>query len=113
MASALELKGVSAGYGETVVLEDIELALAPGESISVIGRNGVGKTTLVNLLTGVISPTSGQVLLKGRNITAVGQAERVKLGIARTFQINRLFRGLSVLENVYIAVAERMGAAPS
>ena len=53
------------------------------------------------------------VLLNGRDITAVAQAERVKLGIARTFQINRLFRGLSVLENVYIAVAERLGAAPS
>jgi branched-chain amino acid transport system ATP-binding protein len=53
------------------------------------------------------------VLLDGRDITSVVQAERVKLGIARTFQINRLFRGLSVLENVYIAVAERVGAAPS
>jgi ABC-type branched-subunit amino acid transport system ATPase component len=53
------------------------------------------------------------VLLKGRDITAVEQAARVKLGIARTFQINRLFRGLSVLENVYIAIAERVGAATS
>jgi ABC-type branched-subunit amino acid transport system ATPase component len=53
------------------------------------------------------------VLLKGRDITATPQAERVKLGIARTFQINRLFRGLSVLENVYMAIAERVGAAPS
>jgi ABC-type branched-subunit amino acid transport system ATPase component len=51
--------------------------------------------------------------MRGRDITGVGQAERVKLGIARTFQINRLFRGLSVLENVYLAVAERLGAAPS
>ena len=55
-------------------------------------------------------PTQGQVLLKGRDITTMQQAARVKLGIARTFQINRLFRGLSVLENVYIAVAERLGA---
>jgi len=61
----------------------------------------------------VIRPTSGDVLLKGRPITRVAQAERVKLGIARTFQINRLFRGLSVLENVYIAISERVGAAPS
>ena len=54
-----------------------------------------------------------EVLLNGRDVTTVSQAGRVKLGIARTFQINRLFRGLSVLENVYIAVAERVGAAPS
>ena len=60
----------------------------------------------------MLAPTAGQVLLNGRDITAVPQAQRVKLGIARTFQINRLFRGLSVLENVYIAVAERVGAAP-
>ena len=61
----------------------------------------------------MLPPTQAQVLLNGSDITAVAQAERVKLGIARTFQINRLFRGLSVLENVYIAVAERVGAAPS
>src|SRR5207302_10105341 len=73
---------------------------------------GAGKTTFINLLTGVVKPAAGVVLLKGRDITAVAQAERVKLGIARTFQINRLFRGLSVLENVYIAIAERLGAAP-
>ena len=76
-----------------------------------IGPNGAGKTTFINLLTGVLKPSAGQVLLKGHDITQVTQAERVKRGIARTFQINRLFRGLSVLENVYIAVAERLGAA--
>jgi len=76
-----------------------------------IGPNGAGKTTFINLLTGVLRPTSGRVLLKGRDITDLEPAARVKLGIARTFQINRLFRGLSVLENVYIAVAERVGAA--
>ncbi len=61
----------------------------------------------------MLPPTHGRVLLGGRDITDRAQAERVKLGIARTFQINRLFRGLSVLENVCIAVAERVGAAPS
>jgi ABC-type branched-subunit amino acid transport system ATPase component len=61
----------------------------------------------------VLKPSHGKVLLKGQDITDRSQAERVKLGIARTFQINRLFRGLSVLENVYIAVAERVGAARS
>ena len=111
--SALELRRVCAGYGETVVLEDIDLALAPGECVSVIGRNGVGKTTFINLLAGVLSPSRGHVLLQGLDVTGKTQAERVKLGLARTFQINRLFRGLTVLENVCISVAERVGAAPS
>jgi ABC-type branched-subunit amino acid transport system ATPase component len=64
-------------------------------------------------MTVVLQPTDGQILLKGKDITQVAESDRVKLGIARTFQINRLFRGLSVLENVYIAVSERTGAAPT
>ena len=65
MASAVELKGVSAGYGETVVLEDINLALAPGECISVIGRNGVGKTTLLATIMGHTTLHKGEVTLSG------------------------------------------------
>ena len=87
--------------------------LEAGARHALIGPNGAGKTTFINLLTGVLPPTAGQVLLNGHDITALAQAERVKRGIARTFQINRLFRGLSVLENVYIRVAERVGAAPT
>ena len=94
-------------------MRDINFRLEAGARHALIGPNGAGKTTFVNLLTGVLQPTRGQVLLRGRDITKLGQAERVKLGIARTFQINRLFRGLSVLENVYVSVAERVGAAPS
>jgi ABC-type branched-subunit amino acid transport system ATPase component len=77
------------------------------------GPNGAGKTTFINLLTGVLAPSQGRILLKGEDITGVAEAERVKRGIARTFQINRLFRGLTVLEIVYIAVSERIGAAPA
>src|SRR5215468_1889786 len=65
MMTAIELKGVSAGYGDTVVLEDICLALAPGESISVIGRNGVGKTTLLATVMGHTRLRRGDILLDG------------------------------------------------
>ena len=112
-APLLETRALTRNFGALLATRQVDFRLDAGARHALIGPNGAGKTTLINLLAGVISPTSGHVLLKGRDITAVGQAERVKLGLVRTFQINRLFRGLSVLENVYIAVAERMGAAPS
>ena len=109
----LETRALCRNFGALAAARDIDFRLEAGARHALIGPNGAGKTTFVNLLTGVVAPTSGAILMKGRDITGVDQAQRVKLGIARTFQINRLFRRLSVLENVYIAVAERVGAAPS
>jgi branched-chain amino acid transport system ATP-binding protein len=109
----LETQALSRHFGALVAVQGIDFRLAAGARHALIGPNGAGKTTFINLLTGVLRPTGGRVLLGGRDITAAAQAERVKLGIARTFQINRLFRGLSVLENVCIAVAERTGVAGS
>jgi ABC-type branched-subunit amino acid transport system ATPase component len=109
----LETRALSRNFGALAAVQRIDFRIGEGARHALIGPNGAGKTTFINLLTGVLRPTDGQVLLGGRDITALSQAERVKLGIARTFQINRLFRGLSVLENVYIAVAERVGAASS
>ena len=109
----LETRALCRNFGALVAARDIDFRLEAGARHALIGPNGAGKTTFVNLLTGVIPPTSGAIVMNGRDITKVDQAQRVKLGIARTFQINRLFRRLSVLENVYIAVAERVGAAVS
>ena len=103
---------VSKNFGALRATRDVTFKLEEGARHALIGPNGAGKTTFINLLTGVLLPSAGTVLFKGQDITTIEQAERVKLGIARTFQINRLFRGLSVLENVYISVAERVGAAP-
>jgi branched-chain amino acid transport system ATP-binding protein len=112
-APLLETRALGRNFGALAAARDIDFRLEAGARHALIGPNGAGKTTFVNLLTGVVRPTAGAILLKGRDITHVPQAARVKLGIARTFQINRLFRRLSVLENVYVAVAERVGAAPS
>ena len=109
----LETRALCRNFGALAAARDIDFRLEAGARHALIGPNGAGKTTFVDLLTGVLRPTAGAIRLKGRDITGVVQAARVKLGIARTFQINRLFRRLSVLENVYIAVAERVGAAPS
>jgi branched-chain amino acid transport system ATP-binding protein len=109
----LETQGLTRRFGALVAVRGVDFKLAAGARHALIGPNGAGKTTFINLLTGVLPPTGGRVLLSGRDITAKAQAERVKLGIARTFQINRLFRGLSVLENICIAVTERVGTAGS
>ena len=92
------------------VANNISLALPRGARHALIGPNGAGKTTLVNLITGRIRASAGQVLLDGEEITSLPQAGRTRRGIARTFQVNQLFRGLSVLENVYLAIGERTGA---
>ncbi len=107
--AALETRGLCKNFGALEVARSIDFGLAAGARHALIGPNGAGKTTFVNLLTGLERPSRGQVLLAGEDVTRLAQAKRVKRGIARTFQINQLFRGLSVLDNVCIAVAERLG----
>jgi branched-chain amino acid transport system ATP-binding protein len=111
VTAALEIRGLDKNFGALTVARDIRLELPRGARHALIGPNGAGKTTLVNLITGVLRPSGGAILLDGHDITALPQAERTRRGIARTFQINQLFRGLTVLENVYLAVAERTRAA--
>jgi branched-chain amino acid transport system ATP-binding protein len=110
MTAALRTEGLSKQFGEFKANTDVTLALPPGARHALIGPNGAGKTTLINLLTGVLRPTAGRILLDERDITAVAPHRRVKLGIARTFQINQLFGDLTPLETVSLAVSERMGA---
>jgi branched-chain amino acid transport system ATP-binding protein len=111
VTAALEIQSLNRNFGALAVARDIGLALPRGARHALIGPNGAGKTTLVNLITGVLRPSAGKILLNGEDITSLPQAARTQRGIARTFQINQLFRGLTVLENVYLAVAERMGAS--
>ena len=109
MTAALEVKGLNRSFGALHVTRDVDLSLEKGARHALIGPNGAGKTTLVNLITGVLKPSSGQVALNGDDITAWPQAERARRGLARTFQINQLFRGLTVLENLCMTIGERDG----
>jgi ABC-type branched-subunit amino acid transport system ATPase component len=109
--AALETRGLCKSFGALEVSSNIDFRLERGARHALIGPNGAGKTTFVNLVTGVLAPSAGQILLDGDDITALAQAQRVKRGVARTFQINTLFRGLTVLENVTLAIAERLGVA--
>jgi len=102
MASALELRHVSAGYGETVVLEDINLVLAPGESISVIGRNGVGKTTLLATVMGHTTLHKGAVMLGGKSLNRIPVFRRALNGIGFVPQEREIFPSLSVRENLEV-----------
>ena len=108
---ALETRALCKSFGALQVTRNIDFALQPGARHALIGPNGAGKTTFINLITGALPPSSGRVLVAGEDVTGLAQAERVKRGLARTFQINQLFRGLSVLENVCMAIAERKGTA--
>jgi len=108
-APALQVQGMNRNFGALKVTRDVNLSLERGARRALIGPNGAGKTTLVNLITGVLPPSSGKVLLNGEDITALSQAQRARRGIARTFQINQLFRGLTVLENLSLAIGERDG----
>jgi branched-chain amino acid transport system ATP-binding protein len=102
MAEALALRHVSAGYGETVVLEDINIILAPGESLSVIGRNGVGKTTLLATVMGHTTLHQGEVTLGGESLGRVPIFRRARRGIGWVPQEREIFPSLSVRENLTI-----------
>lgn len=111
MTAAIETRALCKSFGGQVVADAIDFRLEAGARHALIGPNGAGKTTFINLLTGVLAPSSGTILIGGVDVLAKSRAERVKLGLARTFQITTLFRDLSVLDNVALGVAERLGAA--
>ncbi len=101
--SLLSLQHVSHSFSGLRAVDDFSLELAEGELVGLIGPNGAGKTTIFNLITGIYRPTEGRIFFRDREISGCRSSRLVGLGIARTFQNIRLFRGLSVLDNVRIA----------
>ncbi len=100
--SLLAAESVSCHFGSLRAVNNMSIAIAPGELRALIGANGAGKTTFFNLLSGFLAPTGGRILFEGRDITAMAAHERVALGIARTFQITEIFPELSLRENLRI-----------
>ena len=109
--SALAARGVDKRFGSLVVAANVNLTLPPGARHALIGPNGAGKTPLINLMTGMLRPDGGQILLGGDDVTALAPEERVRRGLARTYQINSLFPQLTALESVTLAVCERRRVA--
>jgi len=110
MAPVLETVTLDKHFGGIIATNQVSLRVEKGARHALIGPNGAGKTTLINLLTGVLRPSAGRILLDGRDITALEPHQRVRLGIARTFQINQLFADLTPLETLGLAVSERLGS---
>jgi branched-chain amino acid transport system ATP-binding protein len=100
----IETRGLTIRFGGNTAVNEVNLRVEPGSLKSLIGPNGAGKTTLFNLISGQYKPTAGQVLFKGRDVTALGPAERTRLGLGRSFQLTNIFPTLSVLENVRVAI---------
>jgi ABC-type branched-subunit amino acid transport system ATPase component len=109
MSYALQTQHLVKRFGGFVATHDVTLNIAAGARHALIGPNGAGKTTLINLLTGFLEPSAGSVVLHGADVTHLAQHQRVKRGLARTFQINRLFADMTVLESVTLACCEQLG----
>ena len=111
MSAALRTVDLVKQFGGLRAVNSISLTLPRGQRHAVIGPNGAGKTSLVNLLTGVLRPNTGEVFLGEERVTRMSVHQRVKRGLARTFQINNLFPDLTVLQSVMLAVCEHRGVA--
>jgi branched-chain amino acid transport system ATP-binding protein len=108
----LHIEHLTHFFGGLRAVQDFNLELQPGELVAIIGPNGAGKTTVFNLITGVYRPTKGSILFQGRDLVGRKTHEIIGMGVARTFQNVRLFRELSVLDNVRIAHYTRAGYSP-
>jgi branched-chain amino acid transport system ATP-binding protein len=110
--AALSIEGVSVRFGGITALDGVTMQIQPGEIVGLLGPNGAGKTTLFNAVSGFIKPDAGHVLLDGAEIQNMFPYERVAAGLGRTFQHVKLFRGLTVEENLLAAQHRHLSASP-
>jgi branched-chain amino acid transport system ATP-binding protein len=108
-AAALETRNLNKTFGALKATTDVSFRLERGARHALIGPNGAGKTTFINLLTGVLAPSSGDIMLNGEGVGTMTREKRVRRGLVRTFQINQLFAGLSVVESLALVINERRG----
>lgn len=104
MSAILETQALSKSFGAVVAAAEINVSVAEGEVVGVIGANGAGKTTFINMVTGYLKPSAGSIRFRGRDITGLPPRRVVRAGICRSFQVSQLFRELSVLDNMLIAL---------
>lgn len=105
MSAALEVRDVHKSFGGVIAADAIDVAIERGSFVSLIGANGAGKTSFVNIVTGYVKPDRGHVLLDGRDVTKMNPRGITHLGMARSFQMPQLFLDFSLLDNLLVAVA--------
>lgn len=105
MRVSLELRGLRKEFGGLVAVNKVDLALAEGEVLGLLGPNGSGKTTVMNLISGALTPTAGEVRVNGRPVQHLAAHLRARLGIARTFQLVRLAPSLNARDNIILSLA--------
>jgi branched-chain amino acid transport system ATP-binding protein len=103
MNAFLEVRKVSRAFNSTMAVKDVSFVVEKGELLGLMGPNGAGKSTLFNLIAGVLPPTSGEIIFEGKPITGCKSYDAARIGIARTFQIPKPYRQLSVVENVMLS----------
>jgi branched-chain amino acid transport system ATP-binding protein len=109
MTALLEVTALNKSFGSVVAASDVTVAVADGERVGIIGANGAGKTTFVNMVTGYLKPSSGTIAFLGRDITALPPRAVIAAGISRSFQVPQIFTSMSVADNLLIALGVAEG----
>lgn len=113
MSSLLSVRRLSKRFGGVSATDDVSLDISSGEVHALLGPNGAGKTSLINQLSGALRPDRGTIVFKGENITRLPTHQRVVRGLVRSFQVTRLFKSMTALENIALAVQARSGTSLS
>ena len=111
--SLISARGLVKRFGAVTAADNVSVEIRPHETVGIIGANGAGKTTFVNIVTGYLKPDDGAIYFRGQDITRLPPREVTRLGIRRSFQVAQLFPNLSVRDNVLVALAAAAGAFPS
>ncbi|WP_259779387.1 ABC transporter ATP-binding protein [Aestuariispira ectoiniformans] len=113
MTAILETRSLNKEFGAVIAAKDINVKIEKGEVVGVIGSNGAGKTTFINMVTGYLRPTEGQILFNGNSIVGRSPRAITRAGMARSFQVAQLFPELSVIDNLVVALAAAESPRPS
>lgn len=113
MSSILETRGLTRTFGAVVAAKDLNVHIGLGEIVGVIGSNGAGKTTFINMVTGYLPPSSGDILFDGNSVLGRKSRDITRMGMARSFQVAQLFPKLTVMENAMVALVAAEGTQPS